>query len=103
MRIAARMRRLGTETAFAVADAAKAYAAKGNKVYPFHIGDINAKTPQNIIDAAKKAMDEGKTGYCSAAGIPELRQALADDINKSHDTDYAMENVSIQPGGKPCW
>ncbi len=101
MFIASRMNRLGTETAYAVAAAAKAYAAQGNKVYPFHIGDLNFKTPSNIIDAAKTALDKGYTGYCPAAGITELRESLAHDINKSHNTDYSYENVSIQPGGKP--
>ena len=101
MNIADRITRLGTETAFAVSAEAKAFADEGNRVFPFHLGDMNIKTPQNIIDAANKAMNEGKTGYCSNQGIPELREALADDINKSHDTVYAAENIAIQPGGKP--
>ncbi|MBI2136042.1 aminotransferase class I/II-fold pyridoxal phosphate-dependent enzyme [Candidatus Woesearchaeota archaeon] len=98
---ASRMSRLGTETAFAVSAECAAYAAKGNKVYPLHLGDMNIKTPQNIIDAATKAMNEGKTGYCASAGIPQLREALADDIGKARDLKYTMENIAIQPGGKP--
>ena len=46
-------------------------------------------------------MMDGKTGYCPNAGIAPLREALAADINASHGTSYAMENVAIQPGGKP--
>jgi hypothetical protein len=52
MRIAERIARLGTETAFAVSAEAAAFAAKGNKVYPFHLGDMNIITPANIIEAA---------------------------------------------------
>ena len=99
--LAERMENLGTETAFAVSAEARAFAAKGNKVYPLHLGDMNIKTPENVIAAAQKAMDDGKTGYCSNYGIDELREALAEDINKSHGTGYRMENVAIQPGGKP--
>ena len=95
------MQRLGTETAYAVSQAASEFAALGNKVYPFHLGDLNMSTPKNIIEAAKKAMDEGKTGYCPAAGIKDLRIAMAEEINRTHGTNYTWENVSIQSGGKP--
>ena len=100
MKIADRIERLGVETAFAVSAEAAAFAAEGNKVYPFHLGDMNMITPSNIMDAAEKAMRGGKTGYCPNAGIPQLRELLADDVSKSHGINYAMENVSIQPGGK---
>ncbi len=101
IQIADRIARLGTETAFAVSAEARAYGAEGNKVYPFHLGDMNINTPANIIEAASKAMAEGKTGYCSNQGIPELREILAEDINASHGTSYSLENIAIQPGGKP--
>ena len=101
MNYAARMARLGTETAFSVSLEAREFAAKGNKIYPFHLGDMNIRTPQKIINAAKKAMDEGKTGYCPCAGIPELREALAREIGRSRGLKLAKDNVSIQPGGKP--
>ncbi|MBW2560423.1 MAG: aminotransferase class I/II-fold pyridoxal phosphate-dependent enzyme, partial [Deltaproteobacteria bacterium] len=101
MRIADSIERLGVETAFAVSAEAAAFAAEGNKVYPFHLGDIDIMTPSNIVDAAEKALRRGKTGYCPNAGIPQLRELLADDISRSHGIDYTMENVSIQPGGKP--
>ena len=100
-RIAERVDRLGTETAFAVSAEAAAFAAKGNKVYPFHIGDLNIPTPGNIVEAAFKAIADGHTGYCPNAGIPELRAAIAADVSASHGLDYAMENVAIEPGGKP--
>jgi aspartate/methionine/tyrosine aminotransferase len=92
---------LGTETAFAVSAEAAAFAAEGNKVYPFHLGDMNIITPNNIIEAAVKAMKDGKTGYCPNAGIPQLRETLAADVSASRGVSYSMENVAIQPGGKP--
>ena len=101
MRISERVAHLGTETAFAVSAEAAAFAAEGNKVYPFHLGDMNIKTPANIMEAAIKAMKDGKTGYCPNAGIPQLRETLAADVSASHGVTYSTENVSIQPGGKP--
>jgi len=101
MNIADRISRLGTETAFAVSAEAAAFAAEGNKVYPFHLGDMNLLTPSNVMQAAAKAMKGGKTGYCPNAGIPQLREILAADVGASHGVPYAMENVAIQPGGKP--
>ena len=101
MRIAKRIERLGTETAFAVSAEAAAFAAQGNKVYPFHLGDMNIITPSNIIEATIRAMKDGKTGYCPNAGIPGLREALAADVSASHGVQYTMDNIAIQPGGKP--
>jgi len=101
MKIAERIKKLGTETAFAVSAEAAAFAAKGNKVYPFHLGDMNILTPANVMEAAVKAMKDGKTGYCPNAGIPQLREVLAADVSASHGIKYSMENIAIQPGGKP--
>jgi aspartate/methionine/tyrosine aminotransferase len=101
MKLADRITRLGTETAFAVSGEAAAFAAQGNKVYPFHLGDINIKTPVNVMEAAAKAMRDGKTGYCPNAGCSELRAVLAEDVSASRGVPYSMENVAIQPGGKP--
>jgi aspartate/methionine/tyrosine aminotransferase len=101
MKLADRFSRLGTETAFAVAAEARRHAERGARVFPFHLGDIDLRTPDNIIEAAHRAMREGRTGYCSNYGITELRDALADDLNRTHGTSYSGANVAIQPGGKP--
>ncbi len=98
---AKRINRLGTETAFAVAARAQEFSAGGGDVFPFHLGDMNLPTPKHIVQAGLKAIADGKTGYCPSAGIPQLREALAQEINQSHGTNYEMENVAIQPGGKP--
>lgn len=101
MRIAERIKRLGTETAFAVSGEAATFAAQGNTVYPYHLGDLNLPTPSTVVDGAFKAIADGKTGYCPNAGIPQLREAIAADVSASHHVEYAAENVVVQPGGKP--
>ena len=99
--LADRLARLGSETAFSVSAEANALAARGRTIYPFHLGDLNIITPENIIEAAFRAARAGKTGYCSFYGIPELREALASDVARSHQIPLTAENVAIQPGGKP--
>tara|TARA_B110000263_G_scaffold249685_1_gene268089 strand:- start:466 stop:1668 length:1203 start_codon:yes stop_codon:yes gene_type:complete len=101
MNVAKRMDLLGSETAFAVSAEAAKLAESGMKIYPFHLGDINLPTPISIVSGAKEAIKAGKTGYCPAPGIPELREALAIDVGGSRGIEYNIENVSIQPGGKP--
>ena len=99
--IADRVRRLGTETAFAVSAEAAEWAGQGHKVYPFHLGDLDLPTPANIVAATERAIADGKTGYCPNAGVPALREALAADVGASHGLGLAPENVVIEPGGKP--
>ena len=101
IKLADRVDKLGVETAFLVAGQAAAHAAAGNRVYPFHLGDLNLKTPANIVEAAYRALLDGRTGYTPNAGIPELRKALAKDFNRTRGTDYSIDNVAIQTGGKP--
>jgi aspartate/methionine/tyrosine aminotransferase len=101
MALAERLSNLGTETAFAVSLAAADWASKGNRVYPFHLGDINLPTPGNIAEAMNVAIAEGKTGYCAAAGIAPLREALAHDVGSRRGLTYSPGQVVVQPGGKP--
>jgi len=101
VKLAKQLEKLGTETAFSVSAAAAAWGDKGNKIYPFHLGDINLPTPRNIVEATDKAIADGYTGYCPGAGIPELRAAIARDVGTKRDLNYSAENVSIQSGGKP--
>ena len=101
MSTAKRMDLLGSETAFAVSAEATNLASTGMKIYPFHLGDINLPTPPSVVSAANEAIKSGKTGYCPAPGIPELREALGKDVGAARSLSYGIENVSIQPGGKP--
>jgi aspartate/methionine/tyrosine aminotransferase len=101
MQLAQRLERLGTETAFAVSAAAAEWAGRGNRVYPFHLGDIDLATPTNIVEAMDRAIADGKTGYCPAAGIAPLREALAADIGGARALSLTADNIAVQPGGKP--
>ena len=98
---ATRVARLGTETVFVVAGEAAALAAQGRTVFPFHLGDLDIPTPANVMEAAVRAMRDGKTTYCPNAGIMPLREAIAADVSASHAVAYDAGNVSVQPGGKP--
>ena len=101
MQLASRLENLGTETAFAVSLSAADWAAKGNRVYPFHLGDMNLPTPANVVAAMNRAIADGKTGYCAAAGIAPLREALAHDVGARRNLTFGPANVVVQPGGKP--
>jgi len=100
-KLSTRLSKLGTETAYAVSAEANLAAKSGVKIYPFHIGDLNIPTPNVFKIAMDKAISEGHTGYCPPAGIPELRQALAEDVGRRRGVHYTQENVSVQSGGKP--
>src|ERR1035437_1795082 len=79
MRLASRMERIGTETAFEAAARARALEETGVDVVHMEVGEPDFDTPANIREAAKRALDEGKTHYAPFPGIPELRAAIADD------------------------
>jgi aspartate/methionine/tyrosine aminotransferase len=101
MKYSNQLQNLGTETAFAVSAQAKQWANQGNKVYPFHLGDINLPTPENIVEATIKSIKDGLTGYCPSEGILPLREALANDVGAKREIEYHPDNVAVQPGGKP--
>ena len=101
MKYSNQLQNLGTETAFAVSSQAKEWASQGNKVYPFHLGDINLPTPENIVEATVKSIKDGLTGYCPSEGIFPLREALANDVGYKRGVEYVPGNVAVQPGGKP--
>lgn len=99
--LAKSMGRLGTETAFEVLVKAKALEAQGRDVVHLEIGEPDFNTPANISEAAIKAIREGWTHYGPAAGLPELRKAIAEYVAKTRKIDVAPEEVVVTPGGKP--
>jgi aspartate/methionine/tyrosine aminotransferase len=101
MKFAERMTTLGTETAFEVLAKAKALEARGKEVIHLEIGEPDFDTPRNIIDAAVTALNGGKTHYGPAAGIPELRAALAEDMGKRRNIMIDPAEVVVTPGAKP--
>jgi aspartate aminotransferase len=101
VKLAERMSRLGTETAFEVLAKAKSLEARGLEVVHLEIGEPDFDTPQNIIDAAAKALNQGKTHYGPAAGVPELRTVLAEDMGKRRKIKIHPNQVVVTPGAKP--
>lgn len=99
--IAERVERLQGESAFAILSKANELEAKGMNVIHLEIGQPDFKTPENIIDAAKKAMSDGYTGYGPTLGYNELREAVADYVKEYKNIDATKDNVVIVPGGKP--
>ena len=101
MRLATRMQRLGTETAFEVLVRARALEAQGRDVIHLEIGEPDFDTPANVSEAGVAAIRDGWTHYGPASGQPDLRQTIADYINRSRGTAYGPANVVVTPGGKP--
>jgi aspartate aminotransferase len=95
------MSRLGTETAFEVLAKARALEAQGREIVHLEIGEPDFDTPSNIIEAAGTALREGYTHYCPSAGIPELREAVAEYISETRGVEAGAEQVVITPGAKP--
>jgi len=101
MRIAERMKRLGTETAFEVLATARKLEAQGKDIVHLEIGEPDFDTPRNICAAAKKAIDDGWTHYGPSAGLPDVRAAIAEYIRRSRGVKAEAEEIVITPGGKP--
>ncbi len=101
MKLADRMHRLGTETAFEVLVRARALEAQGREVVHLEIGEPDFDTPSNIIEAACSALHNGFTHYGPAAGLPQLREAIAEDISRSRGVSVNANQVVVTPGGKP--
>jgi len=98
---AKRMEGLGTETAFEVLARAKALEKQGREIVHLEIGEPDFDTPNNIKEAAIKAMKAGYTHYVPAAGIPELREAIAEYLSKSRGISVDPDEVVVTPGAKP--
>ena len=101
MRLATRMGRLGTETAFEVLVRAKALEAQGRDVVHLEIGEPDFDTPGNIVRAGAEALQDGWTHYGPSAGQPELKEAIAGYLNRSRGTSYEAGQIIVTPGGKP--
>jgi aspartate/methionine/tyrosine aminotransferase len=96
-----RLSRLGTETAFEVLARAKSLEAQGREIVHLEIGEPDFDTPAHIIDAAKQALDDGYTHYTPAAGLPPVRQTVADYVAETRGIPVEPDNVVVVPGAKP--
>ncbi|MDE0345762.1 MAG: pyridoxal phosphate-dependent aminotransferase [Boseongicola sp.] len=92
--------RIGEENAFAVLARAGELAADGKDVINLGIGQPDFPTPENIVEAAVKALRDGQHGYTPATGLPELREAVAADIHRRFAIEVNPDSVIVVPGGK---
>ena len=101
MKLAQSLSRLGTESAFEVLARAKALQARGRSIVNLGIGAPDFRTPDNIVEAGRKALADGWHFYTPARGLPELREAVCEDILARRKVEVHPDQVVIVPGGKP--
>ncbi|XDE64563.1 pyridoxal phosphate-dependent aminotransferase [Arthrospira platensis BEA 1257B] len=107
MKLAARVEQVPQSVTLAISAKAKAMKAEGLDVLNFSVGEPDFDTPQHIVAAAKKALDEGKTRYGPAAGEPKLRELIARSLTQevgvnysAENINYSAENIIVTNGGK---
>jgi len=101
LQLARRMSRLGTETAFEVLNKARALERQGKSIVHLEIGEPDFDTPLNVVDAGVDALRKGWTHYGPSAGLPDLRQALAEYVSRTRGVKITPDEVVVVPGGKP--
>jgi aspartate/methionine/tyrosine aminotransferase len=102
MKSAERMTRIGVESAFEVLQRARALEAQGKHIIHLEIGQPDFPTPAHITEAAKRALDQGWTGYGPTPGFPDFRDAIAEYISRTRGiAGVSGQNVVVVPGGKP--
>ena len=100
-RLAARVGRMGTESAFEVLAKARALEAQGRKIIHLEIGEPDFDTPAHIKEAAAEALREGFTHYVAAPGLPEVREAVGEFFGRTGRAEYPADRVIVTPGAKP--
>jgi aspartate aminotransferase len=101
LQLARRMSRLGTETAFEVLNKARALERQGKNIIHLEIGEPDFDTPANVVEAGVDALRKGWTHYGPSAGLPELREAIADYVSRTRKVKVTSNEVVVVPGGKP--
>src|ERR1700743_348661 len=100
LKIASRMERLGTESAFEILAKAQALAATGKSIVNLCIGQPDFPPPAHVIEARPRAIADAHHGYSAAPGILALREAVADDLNTRFNAAVDPGSVTITPGSK---
>jgi aspartate aminotransferase len=101
MQLAEKISRIKTESAYEVLARARELEKRGKKVIHLEIGEPDFQTPAHIIDAGKRALDEGWTKYGPVPGFPEFRAAIAAYVSRTRGIKVGEDNVCVVPGGKP--
>src|ERR671933_784314 len=95
LKLAERMSRLGTETAFEVLVRARALESQGKDIVHLEIGEPDFDTPANVVEAAVDALHKGWTHYGPSSGLPELRQAIAAEVSSTRGVKVSPEEVVV--------
>src|SRR3979411_2229844 len=101
LRLARRMSRLGTETAFEVLNKARTLEREGKSIIHLEIGEPDFDTPLNVVEAGVDALRKGWTHYGPSAGLADLRQTLAEYVSRTRAVKVTSDEVVVVPGGKP--
>jgi aspartate/methionine/tyrosine aminotransferase len=101
MKIARAASRLGAESAFEVLVRARALEAQGRHVVHLEIGEPDFPTPRHVAEAGRQAIADGHTHYGPAVGLPELRRAIAEQVERIHGVSVSPDQIVVTPGGKP--
>ncbi len=101
MQLAERMARIGVESAFEVLVKARALEKQGRSIIHLEIGEPDFPTPPHVVEAGKRALDEGWTKYGPTQGLPDLRESIAAYISRTRNIRVGPESVCVVPGGKP--
>src|SRR2546428_1761959 len=91
LRLAKRMSRLGTETAFEVLNKARALERQGKVIIHLEIGEPDFDTPNNIVEAGVQALRDGWTHYGPSAGLPVLRHAIAEGVGRTRRAERSED------------
>src|ERR1700722_19621443 len=101
MHLAERMNHIGVESAFDVLVKARALEAQGRSIVHLEIGEPDFPTPAHIVEAGKRALDQGWTKYGPTQGLPELRESIARYVSRTRGIRVDPNSVCVVPGGKP--
>jgi aspartate aminotransferase len=101
LRLAERMSRLGTESAFEVLSRARVLEGQGKEIIHLEIGEPDFDTPANVVAAGIRAMQQGWTHYGPSAGLPALQEAIAEEVGRTRGVPVSSQEVVVVPGGKP--
>src|SRR4029077_16395831 len=101
MQLVEAMSRIGVESAFEVLVKARALEKQGKSIIHLEIGEPDFPTPKHVVEAGKRALDEGWTKYGPTQGLPELRESIANYISRTRNIKVGPQNVCVVPGGKP--
>jgi aspartate aminotransferase len=101
MKLVKKMERIGTESAFEVLAKAQALEKQGKHIIHLEIGSPDFPTPKHVVEAGKKALDDGFTKYGPTAGLLDFREAIAEHVSTTRGVKVGADNVCVVPGGKP--